>query len=738
MNLSWSDWDRVVPFLDNVVPQPYLHWALYSRAENFSDNQISSPNKEKHVFQFARNVLDAGQSVLAASPAGPLPGSFDRLVPIPEFALNPCFMSHIKNTGNWLPDPNELPELPDDTVIVGVIDSGIPLGNNRFRDVSGESRILAAWQCLGEWESDGFQQTYLPFGRELYKGGIDELLKEHSGGNLAGYLDEQSFNIATGVVDNEHLFGSRDAAGIFSHGAHVLDAAAGCDPDPEEASGFLDRVKIIAVNIPNSETFGASGTNLDEFMVYAIQRITDLADAIWKKNHPEWNRETPVVEIAGYPLAINLSYGKQAGSKNTLDPFPATLKKFQGNRNDHKLYPANIVMPVGNDNLMRCNAFLEPKRGKILALDWRILPEDQSSNYVEIWTTVTVTNANILDGSAVPLEVAVIPPGHNDKDFEFVAGQVNDFKTLNDVANLYVANLYYEIIPVPDNPNIARIKYTICVAPTLRRSSFLPTAPAGIWTIKVRNNWTEQLQCNLSVQTDQAILPGRPTNLRSYFDDCAYRYYDEDHELVDSYTYSREATTRPQNTDLVKKNVVMSPVRRHGTMNASAAHKMVARVGGYRTSDGEPVPYSATGRGRKPVIDRDGNVTPQDDGTEVYPKFDGDHARAPTASLPTDDGPAHFGILAAGAANGSVVAARGTSFASSQATRCVVETLLVDPDPCKSARKRLFDLAAAEKDNMTTRGQPPVSQYILDIDKAGHWQISSPLSSRVSRSGRGD
>ncbi|MEM9140908.1 MAG: hypothetical protein AAGB15_13870, partial [Pseudomonadota bacterium] len=228
---------------------------------------------------------------------------------------------------------------------------------------------------------------------------------------------------------------------------------------------------------------------------------------------------------------------------------------------------------------------------------------------------------------------------------------------------------------------------------------------------------------------DQAILPGRAIGLRSYFDDPVYRTHGEDGRLIESYAYPGPDGKRPALTDWDASN--LSPVLRHGTMNASAAHEYVACVGGYRVSDGKPAAYSATGRGRK---------SGKDDATGFKAGFeDGGRRGAPTAVLPTDDGPAHFGVLAAGAANGSVVAMQGTSFAAPQAVRIIVETHLSDKAAGRTGRKILFDVAKqAEREDRARRDQGDGSHYPseVDIDNGGAGRIPAPVRRRVSRFGR--
>lgn len=612
------------------------------------------------------------------------------------------------NGGKHVPD-GALGILPDDpsthldknTIIVGVIDSDIPLGHHRFRHKDGTTRILAAWQTLAEWgvegdcddkEAKANGQCYMPFGREFYGPDIDDLLERYS--NASGWLDEDAFNKATGVLDTQHLLGRRQIASRVSHGAHVLDIAAGADPDAE--SEFARRIKIIAVNIPTSSTFGASGTFLDNYMLYAVRRIATIADEAWVASNGEPKAGAP----AGYPIVINISFGKQAGAKSTLDYFPDELKKIQEERKAKKLSSLLITMPAGNDNLLSCNAFLEPESGKTMDLEWRISPEDHSSNFVEIWTE----NRGEFEG--LPLEISLIPAGFTPTtpsvgtQFPVSLGIDKTVQELGDYARMYCDKIG------------KRYRYVLCVAPTYSSTSGIVPAPAGAWTIRLRNRSTDRIQCQLSVQTDQQVSLGSPNNLRSYFVDKHYREYDDAGRQRGSYWMSDQGI---ENLDATP----CTAIRRHGTMNASAGHKMVARVGGYRLSDGQPAPYSATGRGR---------TKGQDDGTSLGYSLSKDSSGAPTVSFPTDDGPAHFGILAAGSADGSVVAMRGTSFASSQATRHIVNHLMRP-----STASSILNVNAHIIEDRRTH-DPIYSNWRIDVvDSLGGGRLPKPIVRRVKR-----
>jgi hypothetical protein len=216
------------------------------------------------------------------------------------------------------------------------------------------------------------------------------------------------------------------------------------------------------------------------------------------------------------------------------------------------------------------------------------------------------------------------------------------------------------------------------------------------------------------VQTDQQISAGSPNNLRSYFDDPAYRRYDEEGRLVESECYPVDKAGKIQ-PDLIGE----SPVRRHGTMNSSASNKAVARVGGYRLTDGKPAFYSATGRGQTSGVD---------DGTSGSSLMH-DASGAPTVALPTDDGPAHFGILASGSANGSTVAMRGTSFASALAARWMVHYLMNCKEEGRSTNAILANLAKSVEER--SRAYPGKA----DIDQVGAGRLPPPVRGRVNRTG---
>ena len=722
MTYRWSEWKG-----DEWASQsPYIDWwctiqpdgfvgELPDRTTKIKDNDIylSSP-PPLEIFGKCCSLDqprdDAGEGV------SNLPPNLSKVyregqVPIPGFAINRDFSDYVEEHGNWSPKVDDLPTAPADTVIVGVVDTGIGLGNSRFCDENGATRILAAWQQNGARPDDD-PQLYLPCGIELYQDGINELLKQYGGGSRGGHLREDEFNRAAGLVDLHHTFGHRELAGRTAHGTHVLDAAAGFAPEQADPE-MLRRMKIIAVNLPHRSTVGLSGTFLDYFTLFGIKRIADLSNLIWQKS----GHQAPAGGLKGFPIVINLSFGKNAGTKDGLDFFSSAVRQFNKDRLEDGYTPIQLVIPVGNDNLEQGNAVMTADPGVIEEIDWRTLPEDHSSNFAEIWTE-PLPNPDGLEAAdiRIPIEIAVTAPGQ--PPAELSIGKHLHHRALGDFAKIYCR------VKVSDDNMHYRVCYLLCTAATLRHSKPMVMAPAGRWKIRVRNRESWRMGIYLGVQTDQSTLPYASTGLRAVFERQEYERYDESSgRVLDTYDYpvDHEAGSRDN-----------SPVlRRHGSINATAASKETVAVAGYRVSDGRPADYSATGLGR-PIADP---------GRSVGDMFD---RATPSVALPSDDGPAHIGTLAAGAANGSVVPMSGTSFAAAAATRQVALKLLeVGPSPdfdvhgWLEQEARLYDSDAAKRPQAVKVGAgrlPSLSDVIVDRMGPGDGRRSG----RTAVSGPGD
>ena len=595
---------------------------------------------------------------------------------------------------------NAWPTVDPNTVIVGVIDRGIPLGHHRFRDENGLSRILVAWQQVADLGRVAKRHDFLSalgvesvnYGVEFLKCEIDNLIDKHSYpqagcgedcGLINCWLDEVAFNVATGGEDYWNPDGDRGLGKHRSHGAHVLDAAAGCDPqqDSEEAVAFRNAVRMITVNLPSRKIVGPSGRHLESHIINAMNRIVYLADRIWDENCAEKFDEEEEKQRAkarrnkkkitdkakllrGFPIVINISFAKQAGRRDGQDDISKAILAINKARKGKRL-PVRFVFPAGNENLSQGNAETRLESGAEVSFEWRVKNDDQTPNFVDIWTT-SPNGTECKDGCLLPLAVQIVSPDGAESTLEAgLGGQQIDLITNG--SHRPIARVFCRREHIRGTGDKARFQTRYVIATRYTNyygESTPPVAPAGVWQIRLRNNHFRPLSVAVNNQTDQSELPDAGTGLPGSFEHPSYERYDVRGVLMDSYSYDRESDERPVNLD--RSNVL----RRHGTLNAFATSMSQAKsqkeylglisvIGGFRMSDGKPALYSATGSGPEEIS---GSSTRR--------------RKAPTAAFPSDDSPAHFGTLAAGARNGSVVALRGTSFAAARATRFIVEQLV--------------------------------------------------------------
>lgn len=601
---------------------PYVHWRR-TLAGGVDDS-------------FVEKGVGFDSSILPPDPVAdvvhPMYGGGE-IVPVPDGVQNP----ETGQLNSLVPDniASLVPNVPPrDAVIVGIIDEAIALGHPRFRDANGRSRVLASWQQGATF--DVSQKGYLPFGNELYQSDLDALLQRFSDGQtLTRSLDEVAFNRAAKLSEPLKPYGVRALDHRAGHGTSALDLAAG-----EEAHlvtpEHLARRPILAATLPRRYAIGMAGAYLEFFAIYAMHRMVALADAIWAAHYGA---------DGGYPIVLNVSYGQQAGAKDGSSLFERAAKRLIDSRPDSA--PLRVVMPVGNDNLMRCNALRKLRRNGKFREFWRLLPQDKSSNFVEVWT-----GASCLKSDRHPLDIKVCTP---QKQMAPWCGRHGEYLDIDGGGRIYCQRVRNG---KRNGKPVYRYRYVICVPPTAEDG--LPhgtarMAPAGLWKIQVHNRHRD-LDVFMNIQIDQAAEPGKSGNHRSYFENSEYQTHLPNGRVCDSFAYPID----PANPDLADQEDRRSfgHVQRKGTVNSLANSDAICVIGAYRTSDGAPSDYSATSYQRH---------------------YGAGGIDQITASFPGDDGATLPGLLTAGTQAGSVVSARGTSFAAARATRWIVDQMLQDP-----------------------------------------------------------
>lgn len=602
---------------------------------------------ERDEFDISRmgGALDAlSQPVRRASAANGAEGE-------PSFALGSPMLSHSvpDNAGgapSYAADPGLLAKLTAgaEAVIVAVIDDGIPFAHRNLRVADGDgTRVEFCWLQSAEADPSG----HVPFGREFTRDAIDALVRDHG-------PDEDAIYRRAGAVEQA----ARRTATInhvASHGAHVLDAAAGRRPD--DGAVDLDLLRVIAVQLPAAVTADTSGYRKDAFILSALHYIFDRADR-FAATHPG-------DAAASLPLIVNLSYGYTGGPHDGTDALEIAMSQMIAARQALGK-PTTLVMPAGNSFAERLNGEISADRmnsGEVCPIFWCLQPNDRTSSYLELWLPkasgtarfqLSITDpdgASSLTGKTLLADCAA-------------ADQLSDAPALSRDVLCGGQRIGGVVI---DEYNARWTRILIALAPTEPDDASLCAAPAGRWTFGLAKVGGADLTAPVGCRIQRDFNPfgyGRGAR-QSYFDDPLDERFTED-----------GAPSRVENP-------ASAFVRRFGTLNGIATHAHVTVVSGYYGDTGRATEYAGAGRRRSP-------------GSSAGP---GD-VRISAAS---DDSTALRGMLAAGTRSGSTARLSGTSMAAPQIARWIaVQHLSRTPMPAQPVPLTI-PASANELDERTTR-----------------------------------
>ncbi|MBL8383125.1 MAG: S8 family serine peptidase [Burkholderiales bacterium] len=468
-------------------------------------------------------------------------------------------------------------------VVIGIVDDGIPFANARLRDADGAPLVWHLWD-QNPAASPG---PGLPYGAELDRARIAAAC----GGipAVAGLADEAAAYRRIGYRRNLRR---------GTHGAAVTGLAVGW---PKEAIAKMAPA-LVCVQLPETTIADSSGASLGFHLLDALRYVVARADAI-----------DPAV-----PVVVNLSFGRSAGphdGSSLIEKAMDELIRLRGGR-------LEIVVAAGNNAQTRGHAaFGLDAHRRACELRWRLLPDDITPSFMEIWADAA--DAGALRGLAVDV---VAPDGAR---LSAAASPDRRMIARNAVCTIVARRADGD----------RRVGFLIAVAPTAAGAA--PRASSGIWRVRVAGS--RAVRVNAWIQRDDTpygqIVRGR----QSYFDDPGYEA-----SRVD---------------DAGRVNEVDDPagaalVRRSGTLNALATGRHTVVAGAYRRRDAREAAYSADGQ----------------------PEAAG-RMRRPNAMGPAEESAALGYALSTGTYSGSIIGVRGTSAAAPQVTRWIAARLAGVPAP---------------------------------------------------------
>lgn len=585
--------------------------------------------------------------------------------------------------------PGGAPESPDKapgraTPIIGIIDDGIAFLNARFckmQEGARKTRFLGVWLQSGLSFSTNFgDEAKLmaePRGAGPFDSAGDRPLEGNGGpaaaapeapATLAAKPDEDAARtkvIAARLGPNPCILESADIDALLAgteteaetyrwingllypatgqpstntsaaHGTHVLDLAAGADPDE------ADCPPLLAVQLAPAMTHDTSGRRLESFLVLGLR----------------WMATRALQE--GRDLVVNISLGSLAGSGDSsnfiADQIRAEIEDFQRQGKGRRM---SVVMAYGNSWRSNLVAKMTLEPGKPRSVDWRILPEDYSSSYLEVrlptgasGVTLTLTSPDGATLGCTWREGVAVP-------------DVLPNRTVGDPAILTLAQ------EAADGGQEGAVPVLLAVSPTARpalgETTTMPVAKAGAWkvTLALEDGFAPQT-ATFRVQRGDTPPGYRVLGRQSYLADPEAAL-DWDSETRDYTDPKGTVVTREQTAnayaglkDATEKDGV-------SIFYIGAAERNSAKAEGHRpqrfTSEGR----WAKGQGKKRGPGRFGLV---------------DYTHHITSEGPTFSTLAEFGRFLPGLRGASVLSGArslrlsGTSMAAGLATRLIAERM---------------------------------------------------------------
>lgn len=408
-------------------------------------------------------------------------------------------------------------EWSEDTVVMAVIDDGVPIANTRFQNQSG-TRIEHFWRQDGANTS-----ASVPTGAELNRSEINNLL---SASEVAGIVDEDTFYRRAGLASFTESGGvHKSVAWRASHGAHVMDMATGFAKDKD----VLNR-PVVAVQLPASVVEDTSGSELDHHVIEAIEYILQRAELI-----------APGKSL---PVVINLSFGRYAGPHDGSSVLEKYLDQVVIDRPNTR-----IVLPAGNSRQERCHSVISKQdltdnQGEV-TLTWRVQPDDRTHSSLQLWLP--------LDSSFNPptsdrIRISVIAPnGDESPELGEIPGQ-------GDLVYLVKGETVCRVNSSFITDDTRRCLFQLSLMPTSRNENLdgsngrLAVAPAGDWRIIVKDiNLPATADINAWIERDDTAYSYQSRGRQSYFDSENYKKFDDSFVPIE-FDPNSDSTTRRQGT----------------------------------------------------------------------------------------------------------------------------------------------------------------------------------------------
>jgi hypothetical protein len=515
------------------------------------------------------------------------------------------------------------PDVPRPIVGV-VIDHAVGFANDTFCKTEGgarRSRFAKFWMQEDELDDDTIE-----VGRVFDDAAINNAMDTQP-------TEADVYAALSGApMVQSHLGGRGDSA---THGTATGHVAFGSIPgEPEQTYDLL------GVQLPELSVALTNGLLHDLYVKtalnWAVVEALQMYPGVWPR------------------LFVNHSFGNYAGRHDGFGVLEGDFERRLGTGD-----LAMVTTAAGNGFQSATHAALtkeeieDPQFESDLTLV--VQPDNRATTFVQFWADVDAGLRPIF-----PVDITVTPPGGQPQVIRGIeTGKVVYAKNpRDDLMNGIYCQLddltYVGSLGAPE-----RRVLTLAIGPTALEGGSLGHAPAGNWKLSFTNATELSPGGSLAMWVERGDTPAgfRAYGRQSYFSHPAYE--------------RRDATTG----DFPDVDTPGSPIRRFGTLAASATSAASTVVAAFRDSNHEMSEISAAS-------------------SNLFPTRQGGHPVQPSLATAAEASAVRRNMLTTGTFTGSTRAMRGTSFAAPLAMRHAIAAVQgVVPE--LDLKQALLDLVAA-------------------------------------------
>jgi hypothetical protein len=498
--------------------------------------------------------------------------------------------------------------------VLALIDDSLALAHSSFLH-QGKARTRYFWRQ--DAQGKGQVPADLGYGHELTATDINAAMQANTHNGLT---DEGAVYVALGLSTlgkkmpkGGRFFHALDTS--VSHGTHVMDLAAG-------PRTLLARVANLPPGFDAPPSWALANDDASRAPLIAVQldcdTVRDTSGGSMNVHVLDGlmyilSRCTPTAKVT-----VNISFGTLAGPHDGTSLLEAAMDQLVSLLSGR----LKIAVAAGNGYQLRTHANATLAKNEAAKLQWCVLPDDMTQSFVELW----------IEEGREGLEIEITPPGQAIlPPLKF--GQSRMWT--NGGKQPLCALIYPKAVATGRRGTCA----LLAVSPTFSFEKNAVTAPSGVWQIKLTNTGAKAVTVDAYVERDDVVIGTRSGARQSHFEDEWYDTSGNPDAFVDD----------PDNPSLI---------RRSGAFNSIATGSKTVAVGGMRITGSRWAHYSP----QKPDPDA---ARPQRPGV----------VKIPDAAAFSDENPATQGVNAAGPRSGAVVRLRGTSDASPQEARRILNSM---------------------------------------------------------------